>query len=520
MKKTQGAIAAGHQKTAEAGQAIFAEGGNAFDAAVAAVLASFVTEPGLTSPAGGGFLLAQTPQNHPVLFDFFTQTPQQKRPTSEIEFYPITVNFGDTEQIFHIGMGSIAVPGNIAGLLKVHQTLGKLPLRVVAEPAIEYATQGIEVTPFQALSFRLLEPILTVHPESRQMFAPGEKLLQEGDRFHNPMLADTLTELVQEGARAFYEGEISHRLIKDSQEQGGHLTLADLLNYEVILRKPLQVQYRGYEFLTNPPPSSGGVLIAFALRLLESIDLTKIEFGSTAHYQLLVRLMHSTNAARQDRYNDKTHQANIEQEFLSLDYLQSFHSFLQPSVNKWGSTTHVSTIDIDGNAASVTTSNGEGSGYMVAGTGIMMNNMLGEADLNPTGFHQWLTNQRISSMMSPSILQKKGRMTIALGSGGSNRIRTAILQVLSNLIDFQLPLSEAVYRPRVHWEEGVLNIEPPYEPEAVHHPDLQKLTQCLLWQQQSMFFGGVHGVMGEPHNGLQGVGDPRRGGVALRELFQ
>jgi gamma-glutamyltranspeptidase / glutathione hydrolase len=516
MKKTQGAIAAGHLKTAEAGQAMFTEGGNAFDAAIAAVLASFVTEPGLTSPAGGGFLLAQTPQNHPVLFDFFTQTPQHKRPTNEIEFYPITVNFGDTEQIFHIGMGSIAVPGNIAGLLKVHQALGKLPLSVVAEPAIEYATQGIEVTPFQALSFQLLEPILTVHPESRQLFAPGEKLLQEGDRFHNPMLADTLTELVQEGARAFYEGEIAHRLIKNSQEQGGHLTLADLLNYEVILRKPLQIDYRGYKFLTNPPPSSGGILIAFALKLLERVDFTGIEFGSTAHYQLLTRLMHFTNAARQERYNDKTHQVDIEQEFLSLDYLQSFHPLLPQSLNKWGSTTHVSTIDIDGNAASVTTSNGEGSGYMVPGMGIMMNNMLGEADLNPTGFHQWQTNQRISSMMSPSILLKVGETEIALGSGGSNRIRTAILQVLSNLIDFHVSLVDAVHRPRVHWEAGVLNIEPPYNLEAVHHSELHQLTQCLLWQQQSMFFGGVHAVMREFNNRLQGVGDPRRGGVALR----
>lgn len=511
--KTQGAIAAGHVKTAEAGQRMFAEGGNAFDAAVAAVLASFIAEPGLTSPAGGGFLLAHTQENQSILFDFFTQTPSQKRPAAELDFHPIHVNFGDALQTFHIGLGSIAVPGNIAGLLAVQERLGRLPLRIVAEAAIEYAMQGLEITPFQATSLQLLSPILMQAAESRHIFAPQGELLRVGDRLAIPALANALTEIVREGARAFYAGDIAQQLVKDCQEKGGLLTRADLEQYEVILRKPLRVQYRGHQLLTNPPPSSGGMLIAFALKLLEGLDLRNLQFGSTAHYQLLTQVMSLTNTAREDSYHEKIHQSEVEHEFLKADYLQGF----QQHLNKWGSTTHVSTIDAEGNAASVTTSNGEGSAYMIPGTGIMMNNMLGEADLNPTGFHQWTTNQRLSSMMSPTILLQQQTPAIVLGSGGSNRIRTAILQVISNLIDFQMSIEAAVTAPRVHWEAGLLNIEPPHNLAAASHPDLHELTPCLLWQQQSMFFGGVHAVVRDTNKHLGGVGDPRRGGAMIAQ---
>jgi gamma-glutamyltranspeptidase / glutathione hydrolase len=512
--KVRGAIAAGHVKTAEAGQRMFAEGGNAFDAAVAAVLASFVAEPGLTSPAGGGFLLAQTQDHDSILFDFFTQTPRNKRPAAELDFHPIHVNFGDALQTFHIGLGSIAVPGNIAGLLTVQEQLGKLPLSIVAEPAIEYATQGIEITPFQATSLNLLQPILILTAESQQLFAPQGKLLQVGDRFSNPALANTLEEVVREGARAFYAGAIAQQLVRDCQENGGLLTHTDLEQYEVILRQPLHFRYRGHDLLTNPPPSSGGVLIAFALKLLEGLDLTNLKFGSTTHYQLLTQVMSLTNTAREEAYHKNSHRSEMEAEFLEAEYLYSF----QQHLNKWGSTTHVSTIDAEGNAASVTTSNGEGSAYLIPGTGIMMNNMLGEADLNPTGFHQWEVNQRLSSMMSPTILLQQQTPAIVLGSGGSNRIRTAILQVLANLIDFQMSIAEAVTAPRVHWEAGLLNIEPPYDRAAASHPALQELTQCLLWQQQSMFFGGVHAVVREVDQRLSGAGDPRRGGAVLAQM--
>jgi len=205
-QKTNGVIAAGHQKTVEAGIEMLQLGGNAFDAVSAAMLASFVVEPTLTSAGGGGFLLAHTQANQNVLFDFFAQTPLQKKAIDDIDFYPIEVNFGDAVQDFHIGLGSMAVPGNLRGVFVVQQKLGRLPFAAVVEPAIHYAESGVELSNFQSFCFRLLEPVLVASQEGRQIFAPHGKLLQTGDRLVMKDFAATLTRLVQSGPREFYEG--------------------------------------------------------------------------------------------------------------------------------------------------------------------------------------------------------------------------------------------------------------------------------------------------------------------------
>ncbi|MGH2415425.1 MAG: gamma-glutamyltransferase, partial [Microcystaceae cyanobacterium] len=372
-QKTRGVIAAGHQKTAEAGQAMFALGGNAFDAAIAAVLASFVVESTLTSAAGGGFLLAHTQNNRNILFDFFCQTPHSKKNLDDINFYPININFGDAIQTFHIGLGSIAVPGNIAGVFEVHQQLGKLPFKEVIQPAINYAKNGFVISNYNSFAIKLLEPILLALPESRNIYAPNDELLTAGEICYMKDFATTLTELSHKGVQEFYQGEIAHKIVKDCQEQGGYLTLKDLRNYQVIVRNPLQINYRGYQLLTNPPPSSGGTLIAFALKLLEMVDFENIEFGSEQHLQILAKIMYLTNTARSSGYDDYIYQDNIEQFFLSQPSLETYQLKLNNLLNKWGSTTHLSVMDNEGNAASITTSNGEGSSYVIPGTGIMLN---------------------------------------------------------------------------------------------------------------------------------------------------
>lgn len=509
-----GVIAAGHEKTAEAGREMFALGGNAFDAAIASVLASFVVESTLTSAGGGGFLLAHTQDKRNILFDFFSQTPCFKKPPQELDFYPINVNFGVAVQEFHIGLGSIAVPGNLAGVFKVHEQLGKLPFKVVAEPAIHYAKNGFSISNFQRFCIQLLEPILLALPEGKNIYAPQGKLLTAGEICYMKDLAETLTYLAQKGVKEFYRGDLAHQLVKDLAV-GGYLTLEDLENYRVIVRKPLKVNYRGYELVTNPPPSSGGALIAFALELLATINLSKIEFGSVKHLQALAQAMRLTNSARQDSYDACLYQDKIADSFLSSNNLSKYQQEFRKSVNKWGSTTHISAIDTEGNAASVTTSNGEGSSYVIPNTGIMLNNMLGEADLNPLGFHNWQIDRRISSMMSPTIVLKDGQPAIVLGSGGSNRIRTAILQVICNLLDFNLSVEEAVKKPRVHWENNIFNIEPPFESTIAENLLLPDCNEVVLWQEQSMFFGGVNAVIKNDRGALDGAGDPRREGVAI-----
>ena len=503
------AIAAGHQKTAEAGIEMFRLGGNAFDAAVAAILASFVAEPMLTSAAGGGFLLAHTQDNRNILFDFFTQTPRQKKSIRKINFYPVDVNFGDAIQTFHIGLGSMAVPGNLLGAFHVHQKLGQLPFHVVAEPAIHYAKNGIELSKFQAYCLNLLKPIMTASKEARQVYAPAGELLQMGESILMPDFAATLTELIENGIEEFYLGEIAQKIVKDCQNNGGYLTLEDFRNYQVIEREPLLVNYRDRILLTNPPPSSGGTLIAFATKLLSTIDLNKIEWGSSYHLELLAQIMRLTNQARTDGYDTHIYQKDIAQQFLSPEHFAIY----EQQLNKWGSTTHISVMDSEGNAASVTTSNGEGSGYVIPGTGIMVNNMLGEDDLNPHGFHNWHENRRISSMMSPTILLKDGQPEIILGSGGSKRIRTAILQVISNLIDFEMSVHQAVESPRVHWENSLFHLEPGFDLAKVTNITLPNQTEMVLWNEKNMFFGGVNTAIKTSAGLMAGAGDPRRQGV-------
>jgi gamma-glutamyltranspeptidase/glutathione hydrolase len=520
----RGVIAAGHPLTAEAGAEILRRGGNAFDAAIAAVMAAWVTEPVLTGAGGGGFLLAHTAQGEDCLFDFFTQTPQQRQLNQPPDFYPIEANFGDAVQEFHIGLGSVAVPGCVAGLFHVHQRLGQLTLAAIAEPAIHYASQGIAVNPFMAYCFELLAPILTANAEAKAIYAPQGNLLGLHDTLKMPALAETLKDLVAQGPALFYEGTIAQQIIHDCQTRGGYLTAQSLSRYRVIERRPLTVHYRNTTFLTNPPPSSGGALIAFALKLLETLDPATLHHGSLSHIQALAKAMQLTNTARRDGYDDHLYIDNIAETFLALDHVTPYQADLQADLravlnrdvlNKWGSTTHISVLDDQGNAASVTTSNGEGSAYVVPNTQIMLNNMLGEADLHPQGFHQWQPNQRISSMMAPTILLQGGQPKIVLGSGGSNRIRTAILQVMINLLDAGMPLETAVNAPRLHWEQGTLHLEPGHSPTSLQQLNRAKLGQICPWQQQNMFFGGVHAATVNGQGEFQGAGDPRRGGSAI-----
>ena len=512
-----GVVAAGHEKTAAAAVEILNQGGNAFDAAVAGVLASCVAESVLTSLAGGGFLLAHTGVGEHVLFDFFTQTPASKALKHPLDFYPIHADFGDAVQEFHIGAGAMALPGVLKGLVHVHQKLGRLPLDMVVGPAIALARQGVVVNDFFAYVYGLLKPILLATEGARAIYAPDGQLLQAGDRLSMPEFGDALERLVNQGVDAFWQDMAA----QITQTQGGYLTVEDFANYQVIERQPLCLDYQGTQLLTNPPPSAGGGLIACSLALLADCGLTK--HGSPEHLLALSQVMRFTNVARRDGYDSGLQMPCVAEEFLSAEHLGPYRQELRDAIahstkiaNKLGSTTHLSVIDDDGNAASVTTSNGEGSSFVIPGTGIMVNNMLGEEDLNPHGFHQWLPNQRMSSMMAPTMVLRDGHPYLVLGSGGSNRIRTAILQVISNLVDFHMPLEAAVAAPRIHWENRVFHLEPGFDQAALGH--IIGSANPVWWQAQNMFFGGVHAVGIDENGILHGAGDSRRrGAVAVAQ---
>ncbi|MCG8652561.1 MAG: gamma-glutamyltransferase, partial [Pirellulales bacterium] len=207
MATQKGVVAAGHPVTAEAAAEVLRDGGNAFDAAIAAMAAACVPEFVFSSIGGGGFLMA-LPADHgrPVLYDFFVQTPQRKRPEDEIEFYGIHADFGPATQEFHIGAGSVAVPGLVQGLFAVHGDLGRLPMKRLLEPAIAAAQQGVSICPLHAYLYTIVAPILKATPEACAYFAPGGELLKEGDSYRNAAFADMLEELARTGPRLFSEG--------------------------------------------------------------------------------------------------------------------------------------------------------------------------------------------------------------------------------------------------------------------------------------------------------------------------
>ena len=503
----QGAVAAGHPKTAEAASLILEAGGNAFDAALAALCAACAVEPVLTSLGGGGFLLAHTETGNTRLFDFFVQTPRQKRPVDEIDFYPIIADFGTAQQEFHIGMGSIATPGTIRGLFDIHRQLGSLPIRTIMAPAIEYAREGVELNRLQAYIFSIVAPIYVATESARAVYGQDNRNDQpqrEGDLFRQPELADTFEQLSREGDQLFYKGEMGRILTKACNTDGGHLSSHDLHNFKTEIRDPLQHQYRNARIYTNPPPSSGGVLIFFAQRLLSELALGEMTHGSRKHLSHLAHVMALTNQARSAH--------SVHQGLLDDELLASYHAIIRNHPQTARGTTHISVIDQRGNAASLTLSNGEGCGHVLPGTGIMLNNMLGEEDLNPGGFHQWQPDVRVSSMMAPSLAIDQNRL-IALGSGGSNRLRTAILQTLSNIIDFDMPVEEAVAAPRIHFERGLISIEPGFDEEA--GAELIRLHESHhLWDEQNLFFGGTHTVAFDGEH-FMGAGDLRRDGVFI-----
>lgn len=504
---TSGAVSCGHPLTADAAGSVLRAGGNAFDAIIAAHFMACVAEPVLASPAGGGFLLASPADRDALVYDFFAHTPRQKKPASALDFYPITADFGAAQQEFHIGLGAVAVPGSVHGLFEVHRELGRMPLNQIMEPAITAARDGVTINHLQSYILHVVQPIYQVSAAVREVFGSqldSTRLKLEGESMYQPELADSLEALAHEGADLFYKGEIGRRLLSQMKD-GGQLTGSDLEGYQTIKRKPLSLRYRGARLDINPPPSSGGLLIAFALKLLQGGFSSGCTSGTILCCQRLLRAMELTSQARLEMGEE-------QEDILDPQYLEAYREKIADRAKFSRGTTHMSVMDAENNVASLTVSNGEGCGHFIPGTGIMPNNMLGEEDLNPGGFNRWAPDVRLSSMMAPAILQTEEGGTIALGSGGSNRIRSAILQVIVNLLDHGMSLEEAVQQPRLHLENGLLSMEPGLDEEVVNLLT-QEYPRHRCWDEQNLFFGGVHAVE-RRGDVFTGSGDSRRGGIA------
>jgi len=460
-------VAAGHPLTAEAGARILREGGNAVDAAIAAMLVSWVAEPLLTGPGAGGYMLVAGAGERETLLDFFVAAPGFGAAGRRCELEAIEVSFGDATQVFNVGAASVGAYGNPAGIEEAARRWGTVPLADLAAPAAAYARAGVPLNAQQAYVFEILEGIV------------GERLLRVGDMFADPELADAIERLGAEGAAPFYTGDIAAAVIAELQPRGAVLTAEDLACYEAVAREPVRVSYRGRDVLTNPPPNAGGTLLAMAMERLEQVD-------GVPDAAELADVMEAVQAQRTPEF-----------------------------VSKLGSTTHISVLDREGRACSVTCTNGEGSGIWIPGTGIHVNNIMGEEDLNPLGFHAFPAGRRMPSMMAPTVVTNPAYpdgVELVVGSAGSNRIRSAILQTIVGVVDRGLGARDAVEAPRLHFEDGIVFTEPGIDDDL-----LRRAGRVVKpFRAQNLFFGGVQAVERDPATGaLTGAGDPRRGGVAV-----
>ena len=482
----RGAVAGGHPQTAEAGARVLEAGGNAVDAAVAAALVSWVAESPLTGPGSGGFMLVHRARDRSTrVFDFFVAIPGLGGDSEPALMDHVDVDFsGGSTQRFHIGAASCAIPGAALGLETAHKSFGRLPWRDLFEPAIELARNGVELNDGQAYLHRILDLILRHTPEARDVYEHDGAALAVGDMLVQPELAGTLELLAERGAAELYHGELGAKVVEHLRTSGGSFTQRDLAEYRVVRRRPVLASFCGEEFFSNPPPSRGGVLIAYGLPLLEEFGVG--EPGTAKAIDALARVMREQADAPAGR-----------------GLLRALE--LGGAVVTRG-TTHISVIDGQGNAVALTGSTGAGSGIVVPGTGIHMNNMIGEFDIArkpPPG-------KRLSSGMSPSLVLRDGGPHLVVGSAGSLRLRGAVMQIVVNVVAHGLPVEEAIDRPRVHLEGDDLHCEGGHDPA-----ELDKLEQLgwnvTRWRNRNLYFGGAAAVTLEDGK-LAAAGDPRRGG--------
>ena len=475
---SRGVVAAGHPLTAETGAWALREGGNAVDAAIAAVASSCVTESPLTGLGAGGYMLVHDGSGTTVL-DFFVAAPGADGVERRSELVPIEVHFTATSaQVFNVGAASCGVPGTPSGLVEAARRFGTMPLAELVAPATRQAREGVELSREQAYFVEILAPILTHTEEGGRRLRAG----RQAARHRRPIPFPRPRRCVR-AARLGGGGAVlsaAKSALRSATGCSSAVAPSDDPNSPPTRRSPAtpaEAGFRGKRVLTNPPPSSGGVLIAYVLELLARETATDVE--------TLAAAMEAAQSARTQEFVAALNEEDFAARFLA---------------DRLGSTTHITAVDDEGTCASVTCSNGTGSGMIVPGTGVHVNNMLGEQDLNPLGFHRYPPGRGLPSMMSPTVVLDGDELVAGLGSGGSNRIRSAIVQAIVGIAERGLDVAEAVEAPRIHLEDGVVEAEPGIDEEA-----LERLAargyEIVRWSERNVFFGGVHAVARDPLTG-------------------
>jgi len=538
-----GVIAASTEASVAAGEVAFRAGGkadNAVDAAVAAELAATAGEAAITSCAGGGVLLFhERASGETRVCEFFAnapglgatraspqviEDPVAKAGRSPTDFAAIEVEFleGGTRQTFHIGRGAAAVPALLPGLQLAASRWGKLPLEELLAPARRYVEEGLRLTSYQAECLRVLSPILRRSSLGRRRFlqANGQPL-EAGALFRLPELARTFATIQDESFHAWHRQLWTPKVVEEfGESRGGCLTTEDLEQYEPLLQTSQEILFGGARVHVPPAPGVGGRFVAQTLRLFEAASLSHTRPDSPERLRRLAAVFRTVSEARA---LDPALLDNPDVDALldaRLEHILRSGQEPDPEASTGqeprlpGNTTHISVADAIGNVVGVTISHGEGNGHEVGDSGVFMNNFLGEEDLFPAGFFRFDPGARLQTMMCPAVVLTADGSALVLGSGGSNRIRTVIPQVLTHLVTDGCSLPAAVKAGRIHFESGTLSVESFRLPDETALASAAELaSEVRQFEAQSLFFGGVHVAVAHADGRLDGAADGRRGGV-------
>lgn len=497
------AISAGSTIAAEAGAAVADGGGNAVDAAVAATLTGMCTDPGIIAPGGGAFVTVWPPDGGPVVIDGYAEMPGRG-----LDDPP--EGFGDRVHMAYgggmetlVGHASVATPGAFAGLGAASQAYGAVPWAEVVAPAVEWARRGFPLSSTAAAYLVYShEPIFDRFPDGRRALHRDDGTpLAEGDPVHVAGLAGALRVIADHGPAAFYTGDLGRRLADDMAANGGRLTAEDLAAYRPVRREPILVEAGGWTVATNPAPAIGGATMAAMLLLAGGAG----EDGgwSAAEVRRLAGIQRAVLGYRARHLDDAG-----DREAAAAALLEAARAGDHRALLDAPSTIHTSAVDTDGLACAVTTSAGYGSGVMIPGTGMWLNNSLGEVELQPHGLGRFAPGDRLPSNMAPTVARRPDGAVLAVGSPGASRITTAVSLVLRNFLHLGMSLRDAVEHPRLHVEvfEG--------RPTVAHEPGLP-VEPCdglavRRFPDLSMYFGGVGVALFDPAGGLFPVADSRR----------
>jgi len=520
-----GIVATSKYEASKVGIDIIKNGGNAIDAAVASGFALSVTEPQSSGLGGGGFMTIRIAETGETLFlDFREIAPLKATP----EMWVV----GEDKKVVNdekmTGGKAIGVPGEVAGFVYALEKYGTMSLEEVMQPAIDLAENGYEVTPTLSSAIKNAADRFIKFPEAGKVYLKDGFPYEIGDTFKNPDLAKTLKKIAKEGKDAFYKGDVAEAIVKSVQEANGVLTLEDLANYKIEVREPVSGTYRGYEIISSPPPSSGGAHVVQILNMMENYDITSLELNSAEHLHLLSEIFKISFADRSKYMGDTAFvdvplkgiaSKEYAKELIKQIDLEKSKTFEagDPWMYEHQDTTHYSIADKQGNLVSITkTINGNfGSGVLAGGTGVILNNEMGDFDLGAGKANSVAPGKKPLSSMSPTIVLKDGKPFMVVGSPGATKIITTVVQIISNVIDRDMDIQEAIDVPRIY--DNTAN-EIGYEtriPQEVIDKLVGMGHKVAAGEEWSKMFGSVHAVKFEEDGTLRGGADPRKDGKAL-----